>query len=783
MNDQNANDSWFKLGVAVFSTACSIVLLEILLSRMYVFFLGSVNTYLAIPVTMLGLSLGCLLLHVRKEPFTLDELPKLILIYVMYLITALLLFFSLFNYVFDLTNWYFQSIQEDVVKVLSMTLIFIPPFAMGGVILSIIFRHHASSVGRLYAYDLCGSASACVIGVLVVHYFGLPLSLAIVIALASVAFFFLSKRIFSLANIALLVFNLLIVSLAHHQLIFKENFDSMALAGPWSYGNRQTAEEVYSRWDELSRVSLVDFGLGDYKIIHDDGVSLVHVDRYEPGLKPNETSFTAMSKVPFLLNDPPKKILVIFAGAGKDMIALHSYAPESSAITGVEISPIVEEILSLPELSDFRIKEFFDKKNITYIVDEGRSFLERTNEKFDLIFLGTNGATFSNRFGSTRKYLDTYEAQELMLSKLSENGSVMFFMNYFFDEKLEIYKDLMSSYSSLPFENTFLRFGWHKQPTTRDSFLFRPSGYSQDEITKIDLYLTGQLNQYFFHPVAGDPFGQEKYARDPLNSAMSMPSDGRPYYKKVNFSSFFQSVPPDAKSTRSDKIEAATEWAIIFSFLTYSLISLLVVVLFLLTKKKESFPKLLFIYFIITGIAYMLVQISLMSRLELFLGKPLYSISTVLGSFLFFNGIGAWLFDFLKTRQLLPRVFLPLLLVLMPIVIYLTYEATSYLMFFIGLDVIWRIFLTTLCLIPISICLGFFYPYGVDHLQKINKKSLVPMSFGFSTVSSVFGGVFSIVFAINIGYQQLVYLAAGLYLILFLIVFFMRFRPKISVHF
>ncbi len=46
-------------------------------------------------------------------------------------------------------------------------------------------------------------------------------------------------------------------------------------------------------------------------------------------------------------------------------------------------------------------------------------------------------------------------------------------------------------------------------------------------------------------------------------------------------------------------------------------------------------------WFLGSGVAYMLAQIGLMAKLELFMGKPLYSISVVLAAFLLANGLGS----------------------------------------------------------------------------------------------------------------------------------------------
>ena len=56
-------------------------------------------------------------------------------------------------------------------------------------------------------------------------------------------------------------------------------------------------------------------------------------------------------------------------------------------------------------------------------IDEGRAFLERADEKYDLIYVANNGAVHASRTGHTRKFLDTYEAMSAYIDQLSPDGN------------------------------------------------------------------------------------------------------------------------------------------------------------------------------------------------------------------------------------------------------------------------------------------------------------------------------------------------------------------------
>ena len=170
-----------KLLALVGLTAFSLLALELLLARMYPFFLGNVSAFLAIPVTMFGLSVGALVLHWLPGKASARWLPLLVPLLLLAALGSFLLFFFLFNEVFNLTHYRMQNPRSDAVKIAVLSTVFVPPFALGGVILSTAFTAAARQVGRLYAFDLSGSALACLVAPLTLHLVDLPVAICAVI--------------------------------------------------------------------------------------------------------------------------------------------------------------------------------------------------------------------------------------------------------------------------------------------------------------------------------------------------------------------------------------------------------------------------------------------------------------------------------------------------------------------------------------------------------------------------------------------------------------------------
>ena len=126
----------------------------------------------------------------------------------------------------------------------------------------------------------------------------------------------------------------------------------------------------------------------------------------------------------FLLKNP-QDILILMAGAGKDMIEAYSYSKGTSDITGVELNPIVVKMAK--DVEGYHLKDFFAKKNVHLIVQEGRSYVESIDKKFDSIILSYSGASASQYLGvsgATTQYLYTKEAFKSYFRHLKPGGTI-----------------------------------------------------------------------------------------------------------------------------------------------------------------------------------------------------------------------------------------------------------------------------------------------------------------------------------------------------------------------
>ncbi len=764
-----------KLRVTVACVAFSLLLLELLLARMYPFFLGDISAFIAIPVAMFGLSLGALALHLKPGDASPRWLPALVPALLVTATLCFTAFFLLFNHVFNITHHWWQHPGQDALKTTVLSLVFVPVFALGGVILSIAFTAGARQVGRLYALDLIGSAGACLVAPLALQLMDLPLVICLLLGvLAGCTTYLLSAARKPLLGLLVPLFAAAI-PLSATQLIFTERPDPEALATTYAKG--RTVTEVRHRWNAISRVAVVQLtnekGKNDYRIIHDDGISNVFVRKYRPKNLENPRESSVTQRIPFIMDNTPSSALVMFAGCGKDMILLDEFARGQMDITGVEINPLVVRHVSRPKRDPWNLQPFYNRPNIDLRFAEGRSFLNRDDSSYDLIFLGTNGAQHATRTGHSRKFLDTQEALGSYLDHLNEGGVIVFNTQSFLN-KHEIFKRLFEERGYPPLEECLMILGRKPYKPWRVhrgvSAVVKPSGFTEAEVQAISEMWTQVPKRPVYYAPGYRPHDDlNALVEDPIDLDVVVPVDNRPYDRMVDFEAF--TLTPTADQLK--KVPYSLSWIKIFTALLFATLAGLTIVAFYLRGRGPAggprrLPPWLAGYFLLTGIAYMFAQIGLMSKLELFLGNPLYSIAVVLAGYLLSNGAGsAWVGRRQARGQATP-VWLPALASALAVPLLLL-VVDGVLLHLLGWPLIVKLVIALATLFPLGFTLGMFYPIGVAMTVRRCHAQLVPMTFGLATLSSVLGSTWAIVAVINQGFRSIILQAAAIYVVLALI--------------
>jgi hypothetical protein len=765
-----------EVELAIFLVGLVCLMVQLLHTRMLAFFLGSISNFLAMPVSLFGLALGSLL--ARRERNVEKPDPRRLIAILQALVlpvlaAAFVAFFAVANAFFPVIHVSLENPYGDAARLLAYSGIFLPSYAIFGALLALYFDDGAHGIGRLYFFDLAGAASGCLLAPLVLTWAGLPPAImtALVGALGLLAATPLARRTLAVSVGAAGL--CLVALLASRGSVFAEHPDVARLSRyVLSDYAPSGLEEVRVRWNDLARTSLVRADAGNlnanaeaWGIVQDDGISNVKVARWDPAAKPADLLPVSLHHaLPFVMGHEPRRILVLFAGVGRDMIELDGLAEGKADITGVELNPAVADLHRDPRLASMNLRAFHARPNIHLVVREGRDFLDNDRGRYDLVFVATNGSTNAARTGHTRKYLDTYEAMASVLDHLGPGpGSMIVFMNQPVMHKAESLRLLFAERGLGDFGQAVFAFG---SPETRgqDSMVVKPGGLTPDEIAAIERKLASWPHpRRVLYAPAG--VGEPRFVDAVLGRARGpLVTDDRPFVHEVSWRDF-ELLPAQARFI--DQLYASS-WIKVFTVLLFGVVSVAVMAVVGLgfglglgrrrgREGRVPWPWLL--YFFVAGLSYMCVEIGLIAKAELFLGSPLYAVAVILSLFLASNGLGAYLQDRLRPFRSLATLVPPAVAAIAWGVL-ATHLCNTRLL---SLPLPLKIPCVALGVVPAGTFLGMFYPFGVERVVAAGRRAAVPATYAMATLSSVWGSSWAMTAITNLGFSAVILMGAAGY--------------------
>ncbi|MCA9692366.1 MAG: hypothetical protein KC636_22395, partial [Myxococcales bacterium] len=176
-------------------------------------------------------------------------------------------------------------------------------------------------------------------------------------------------------------------------------------------------------------------------------------------------------------------------------------------------------------------------------------------------------------------------------------------------------------------------------------------------------------------------------------------------------------------------------------------------------RRESRAPAPVLLYLLLTGFCFMLCEVAIMAKLELFLTQPLLSMAAVLSLFLLTSGVGSAIYPKLG-RLHDTRILAALAAVAVLVVIAILDWMVGHLL---HLHVVVKLVLAVVAVAPLGTILGLFYPHVVSCLVEQDRPQTVSISYGLSTLSSVVGSAYALAAMINVGFNALLLQAAALY--------------------
>lgn len=482
---------------------------------------------------------------------------------------------------------------------------------------------------------------------------------------------------------------------------------------------------------------------------------------------------------------PNARTLVIGAGGGAHL-GLAQYH-RSGQITGLEMNPQVVKLMTGPLAG--RGGSIYQAGGVEIVAREARGFLAARPDRFDVIVLpplDAYGASGAGLYATQESYLYTMDSFRLMLEHLNEDG-VLCVTRWARNPPRDGLRAFNLAAAALrsagldPAQHLVMVRNW-----ATVSVLLSPSRFMSDECDRIrrfcgeraiDLcYLPGlerdEANR--FHRLEDPAYydaaqmllsaRQEEFVADYL-FRLDAPTDDKPYY----FHFFRWSSLGSLQEQLGGHTPAFLELGTLFlgaAFVQTVLLSVVLILCPLLPRLRSLSPNATSVvslaYFLMLGIGFMMLEMSLLQKLILYLAHPVYAASASISSFLIFAGVGSrvsrvWSGRFRRSASIAAAATVLLGLGLAAWV-------DEWLALTQAQPVLLRFVIAALTIAPLAFAMGHLFPLGLRRVRR-SAPSLVPWAWGVNGCAGVAATIGTPILAMQIGFSRVVWIAAACYLL------------------
>jgi spermidine synthase len=784
-----------EIFVGVFFTSLSILMLELILTRVFSVTLWYHFAFFAIAVALFGMSTSGIFLYAFPTTFPRQKLGK-----------QLWIFSILFSASIPIALWIVLAIPFRLswswtafASLAAIYLIVSVPFFLGGVCLALVLTHLSRNVSKIYFYDLIGAGIGCLLTIPLLNALGGPtsvLAIALFAGLSTVFFALYSrdKKYLSISAVILGALALLTVGNATSGEMNIKYGHAYVLQGV----PESEREYIYDGWNSFSRVTVLDLKRTHYPpglsatyqgkmprkyMIQYDGSANTPIIEYSGNLEDVEYLKYTVASLAYHIRDDADAC-IIGVGGGRDVLTALVFG--SKQITGIEINPDTVDVME-NKLAAFS-GNVYHIPGVRVVLDEGRSWIRRSKNKCDIIevsLIDTWAATSAGAFTLSENNLYTVEAFVDYLNHLNPDG-ILTMSRWFFEEPRETLRLVSLGLASLE-ELGIKNPGQHiivvrsksdkRNPHPLATVMMKRSPFTEQETKEIERVAESLDFEVIYTPLSprDSTFVNLITSADPnsfyqdYEFDVSPPSDDKPFFfytvkpSRVLLDSFRKEGPPETNNNIGILL--------LVSLLVISLVltSLFIVAPLVLFKRKalegvRGTTSILF-YFACLGLGFIMIEIALMQKFILFLGHPIYALTVVLFSLLLSSGVGSYLTSKYRVSSL------SLVLVIAGIEILLVIYMVFLPFLFdwgIGYPVGVKILITIALLWPLGILMGMPFPTGIKVVSEL-KNDIIPWVWGINGAASVLGSVLALVLAISFGYtlvivlSQLIYLSALLF--------------------
>ena len=489
------------------------------------------------------------------------------------------------------------------------------------------------------------------------------------------------------------------------------------------------------------------------------------------------------ASVIFTAKPGPENILVVEPRGGMDVAGALHFNSENIYVTENN-SQFVN--LMKEDFCSFN-GDIYNRENVSVFETSSRNFAKITDERFDLIIISLSDSFHpisSGAYSLNENYLYTSESFADLIKILDGDGilAVTRWVQFPPSENLKVLSTLIDSCERLDIdevqEKVFAFRSWSTLTT-----LFKKDKFLPQEIDSLGQKV-GELNfdiVYYEHAQEDDVNIYNKLEKPYFYNYYKEILEGSSGSREKFYSSYYFNIKPSTDDRpffydffkfgqvpdiirffgKSTQPFSGGGYLILIAALIIAIIlSILLIILPLKIKRVNISIKRdrwFLIYFFCLGFGYFFIEIPLIQKFILILGKPAYSFALVFFSLMLSAGIGA----FLSSRYRINLKWVVIAIVAYIAVFILSF---NYICSFIISKVLWQRFIyITLLVIPLGFFMGIPFPTGISKAKEA-RGEIIPWLWAVNGCCSVVGSIVSVIIAIHFGFSIVIGIAALIYI-------------------
>ena len=791
----------------VFCVSFAALMLQIVQTRILSVVVWYHLAFFVISLAMFGLTAGAVWVYLKGERFTAKTLSY-----------DLAYFSGLFAFATAIGLGMQMTLAPVITRIATtfwvwteLALCLSLPFFFAGVVISLALTRSPYPVARVYGVDLIGAASGAIGALLLLELTDGPsavLWVAVFAAASSVAF---SASGIGAAPEVKPVFH---VWLWQRQWIFlfllaaasvnpnlEHGLQPIAVKGKFEF----PGTHALRRWNSFSRVDVspVFFGApimwAASPKMSEKRWQIEQVDLFIDG----DAGTTAyrfdgnFANVEFLKYDVTnlgyflpgrERGVVIGVGGGRDVLSAALFGLKQ--ITAVELNPILVDLQTqsgglLPFTNLAAIP------GVRFVADEGRSWLARSTELFDVIqmsLVDTWAATGAGAFTLSENGLYTVDAWKIFMSRLTPKGTLA--VSRWYDPGKPDETGRIVSLAAA----TLMEMGV-REPR-RHLFLAAQKEIatlvlSKSPLAPGDIEALESASAFYQHEILITPSrapasrvlarivgATDRRSLDSFTATLefdlSPPTDERPFFfNQLPLSRPLQAFTVArgllATNSKGGGVRRGNLVATVTLLVLFTIALGLVVAVLIIPLRgaiREVGSRLVThgtLYFSLIGMGFMLIEIGLLQRMSIFLGHPVYSLSVLLSTLILSTGLGSFLSEKLtlhsNARLISWGLATGTYAFSLPFCLGPLFAAFS------AAELGTRIALCVAFIAPAGILLGFGFPTGMRLVSMIDPKP-TPWFWGINGAAGVLASIIAVILSLALGIGATLGLGALCYFLL-----------------